>query len=747
MNISEQNMKCAAEIFGGEEILICAPFDISQSEKYTDGAVILSRTRAAFIENGVLCRIIPVADMHSAACTQYLSSGALEAEIGGRTEQLVLFSMRCADMHSAAAELINDINGGAPVKPVSESDEKLCPKCGHPFIRDTKICRRCTDKFAMVKRIIALTKPCRPLYIALLVLFWVNSAVTVYSPMLKKQLVNDVLTVRSGSFGTLAAVTAMLVACALVTALTEGLRTAVSAKASNLFVRDLRGEIFGRLQRLPLGYIEKKKTGDLMQRINNDTMRIQSFIQDIALMAVNEIFLFAAIAIVTFAINVKMALLIFVPMPAACFMINKIRTNIQRRYRKQWRKMDVLTGRLNDVLNGIRVVKVFGRENDEIERFKKTAASVRDITRKNEKYVYTIFPIIRFIMGFGSYLVLLYGGSCVIGGKLSLGELVQFSAYGSTLYSKLEWFSMLPRHFSMAVASTQRVFEVLDENVDAEEYNNKTRGDIHGDFEFKNMSFGYKSYRRVLKNINEHIHRGEMVGLVGHSGAGKSTLINLVMQLYKPSSGTILLDGEQLSGYRPEEYKAEIGVVLQESYLFSGTIFDNIRYTAPDASVERVVAAARAANAHDFIMSLPDGYDTYVGEKGHSLSGGERQRIAIARAVISNPDILILDEATSSVDTETEEKIQNALAYVTKGRTVFAIAHRLSTLKRADRLIVLEDGRIAEEGTHRELEERNGIYAALLRAQIKMTADAVTIDNTHNEENIKADEAEESEED
>ena len=343
--------------------------------------------------------------------------------------------------------------------------------------------------------------------------------------------------------------------------------------------------------------------------------------------------------------------------------------------------------------------------------------------------------------------MLLYGGSCVIGGKLSLGELVQFSAYGSTLYSKLEWFSMLPRHFSMAVASTQRVFEVLDENVDTEEYNNKTRGDIRGDFKFENMSFGYKSYRRVLKNINEHIRCGEMVGLVGHSGAGKSTLINLVMQLYKPSSGTILLDGEQLSGYRPEEYKAEIGVVLQESYLFSGTIFDNIRYTAPGASVERVVAAARAANAHDFIMSLPDGYDTYVGEKGHSLSGGERQRIAIARAVISNPDILILDEATSSVDTETEEKIQNALAYVTKGRTVFAIAHRLSTLKRADRLIVLEDGRIAEEGTHRKLEERNGIYAALLRAQIKMTADAVTIDNTHNEENIKADEAEESEED
>ena len=319
-------MKCAADIFNGEEILICAPFDISASEKYTDGAVLLSRTKAAVFENGELCRILPVADIRSAACTQYLSSGALEAEIGGRTEQIVMFSLRCADMHSAAAELINDINGGVPVKPVSESEEKLCPKCGRPFIRDTKICRRCTDKFAMVKRLSALTKPCRHLYIALLVLFWINSAVTVYSPMLKKRLVNDVLTVRSGNFGTLAAITAMLVACALITALTEGMRTAVSAKASNLFVRDLRGEIFGRLQKLPLGYIEKKKTGDLMQRINNDTMRIQSFIQDIALMAVNEAFLFAAIAVVTFAINVKMALLIFVPMPAACFMINKIRT-------------------------------------------------------------------------------------------------------------------------------------------------------------------------------------------------------------------------------------------------------------------------------------------------------------------------------------------------------------------------------------------------------------------------------------
>ena len=453
-------------------------------------------------------------------------------------------------------------------------------------------------------------------------------------------------------------------------------------------------------------------------------------------MAVNEAVMFLAIAFITFSMNTTMSLLIFAPMPLAIFLINRIRTVVQRRYRKQWRVMDKLTNRLTDVINGIKVVKVFGRETDEIGRFCETAGAVRDITMKNEKYVYTIFPIIRFIMSFGSYLVLLYGGTQVLGGKMTVGELVQFSSYGGYLYGKLEWFSMLPRHFTMAVASSQRIFEILDEKTQSNENENVSAENARGEFDFKNMSFGYKSYRRVLRDINAHIAPGEMIGIVGHSGAGKSTLINLIMKLYSPSRGEITLDGKSISRY-DETYRHCMGIVLQENYLFSGSVLENIRYAAPNASLEDCIAAAKMANAHNFIMSLPDGYNTYVGEKGYRLSGGQRQRVSIARAICAKPRMIILDEATASVDTETEMNIQSALLNVTEGKTVFAIAHRLSTLKNADRLIVLDDGRIDEIGTHEELLERNGIYAGLLRAQQEMVRTNATIDNTENKENEK----------
>jgi ATP-binding cassette subfamily B protein len=272
----------------------------------------------------------------------------------------------------------------------------------------------------------------------------------------------------------------------------------------------------------------------------------------------------------------------------------------------------------------------------------------------------------------------------------------------------------------MATISSQRVFELLDKADEEIKEKEEKAHDISGKFDFNNVTFGYKSYRKVLKNITTSVEKGEMIGLVGHSGAGKSTMINLIMRLYNPDKGKILLDGINLSEYDENKYKASLGVVLQESYLFSGTILNNIKYASPDATLEDCIIAAKKANAHDFIMKLPDGYNTYVGEKGHKLSGGERQRISIARAIAANPKIIVFDEATASVDTETEIKIQQALKNVTEGKTVFAIAHRLSTLKNADRLIVIDDGKIAEEGTHSELMKKNGIYASLLKAQQEM---------------------------
>lgn len=724
-------------VFDGEEILISTEFDLSDKGAYTDGFFAVSKDKICVIENGSIILVENIKSIDKVFCLEYNGSGILEADTFSGRKLLARFSMEYIEEFNAIADVINDIIAGdfVSVNETTFEKEKVCPHCGKPFIPNTSVCPECTDKFKMLKRLWKLALPYKWLYLALFILFWVSSAVTVISPVLSKYLINDVLTSpENRNTQTLLLIVGLMLLCTVVTFAVHIIKDIVSVKSSNLLVFDLRNFIYEKLQKMPLGYIEKKKTGDLVQRINNDTHRIQIFIQDIMIASVNEIILFVAIGIITFSLNVKMALLIFVPMPIVIFLINKIRYSIRNRYMKQWKKMDTLTNRLTEVLNGIKLVKVFGKENDEIERFKETADTVRNVTCRNEKYVYTVFPLIRFLMSFGSYFVLLYGGSQVLGNNMSLGELVQFSSYGSYLYSKLEWFGMLPRHFTMAMVSTQRVFEVLDEVIAEDSENKISTSSVKGDIDFQNVSFGYKSYRKVLRNISSHINKGEIIGLVGHSGAGKSTFINLVMKLYNPNNGKILLDGEDLSRYDESSFKEILGVVLQESYLFSGTILENIAYANPEASLEACIEASKKANAHDFIMSLPDAYNTYVGEKGHRLSGGERQRISIARAILSNPKILILDEATASVDTETETKIQSALENVTEGKTVIAIAHRLSTLKNADRLFVFENGRIAETGTHNELLKKDGIYAKLFKAQYEMTVKGMTIDGYKKEE-------------
>jgi ATP-binding cassette subfamily B protein len=332
-----------------------------------------------------------------------------------------------------------------------------------------------------------------------------------------------------------------------------------------------------------------------------------------------------------------------------------------------------------------------------------------------------LFPSLLFFSGAGEFLVLYFGGKGIMEGTRSIGMLVQFTMYIAYIYGPLRWIVSFPRWLADAMTSMVKVFEILDEELDITERENPNNVPLAGEVRFDNVSFGYKSYEPVLKEISLQIKPGEMVGIVGRSGVGKSTLINLLMRLYDPNAGSVTIGEADLREMSPDHLHENIGVVFQDTFLFAGTIYENIAYAKPDATPDEIIAACKVANAHDFIMQTADGYNTIIGESGHSISGGERQRIAIARAIIKNPSILILDEATSSLDVETESAIQESLSRIVKGRTTVAIAHRLSTLRQADRLIVLDKGRIAESGSHVELLRQRGIYYKLVMAQRQTT--------------------------
>ena len=547
-----------------------------------------------------------------------------------------------------------------------------------------------------------------------------SSLVGLAGPMFQQRFIDNTLMSDHGSFQEVIRFTLIMAVITVFSIITRYLRSLWSAKLGAGISMDIRGRLYQKMQVLTLSFIQDRRPGELMNRINNDSANIRKFMEDAFGSIFYLIVLMTGAIIVMLTISPGLTLLSIVFLPLAVALSVGFRKVIHRKFHMQYSRGDDNNSALQDVISGIRVVKSFGKEKYESDRFKTISANYARIQKNNEVFWASFYPMLTFIMGMGIYFVTALGGLKTLDGGLSVGQLLQFTTYATMLYGPLGWMTHLPRMIVQMLTSLERIYDVLDEQPKIRNRENPVSRQIQGNVVFKDVSFGYRSYETVLEKINFEIKMGEMIGIVGASGTGKSTLINLVMHLYDVDDGELLIDGININDYRIEDFHRQLGVVLQETFLFSDTILNNMRFAKPDATYEEIIRAAKMANAHDFICKTPNGYNTYVGEKGYNLSGGERQRIAIARAILNDPKLLILDEATSSLDTESEYLIQKALQRLTAGRTTLAIAHRLSTLKDADRLIVIDGHKIAECGSHNELLEKKGIYYKLVTAQLQM---------------------------
>ncbi len=520
-----------------------------------------------------------------------------------------------------------------------------------------------------------------------------------------------------GSLGAVGWYLGLIALAAVITWLVTWGQGIVMAWASERISADLRNHTYAHLQRLSLEYFGGKRTGDLLARISTDTERICYFLSDNLVDFATDVLMIIGTSAILIWLNPTLALAALLPFPLIAWLVYTARNHMQRGFQRGGRAWDNMTSILADTIPGIRVVKAFAQEKREVERFRKANDQ---IVAANDRVnaVWTFFwPMVVLLNQAGLLIVWGVGAYLIYVGQMEFAVLIGFVNFISRFYTRLESMSRMFSATQRAAVGAQRIFEILDRLPSVPEPVRPVHpGHLRGQIEIRNVSFRHGS-RPIIEELSLSIRPQEMIGLVGPSGAGKSTLVNLVCRFYDVADGEILVDGVDIRSFPVDEYRRHIGVVLQDPFLFYGTVADNIAYGRPDAGRDEIIAAAKAARAHDFILRLPLGYDSLVGERGQSLSGGERQRISIARALLIDPRILILDEATSSVDTETEREIQLALDNLVKGRTTIAIAHRLSTLRKADRLVVLEQGRIAEIGQHQDLILTEGVYSRLHKAQ------------------------------
>jgi ATP-binding cassette, subfamily B, bacterial len=669
------------------------------------------------------------ADIREIRTRQGIGGGFLEALAEGVFVEILAFSNTQADLFGKVATKLKAwVAGEQPeITPDDDVDPRKCAQCGMPLQFKGDICPRCINRGAVFVRVLKMMAPYTGKAAIMMALVLVSIGLSLVPQQLVRVLINKVLNAKvplafdqaqMWILGLVAALFATHAVGSLVGLVIGRLASFVGTQITY----DMRSRVFEHLTRLSVAYYDRYNVGQLMSRVVGDTEQMKGFVHQITNGFLSQLLQVLGVGIVLFTLDWRLALFTLLPAPLVAMSSIFFWKRIYPRYYRVWDANSKLHGVLNTILSGIRVVKAFGQEGREETRFGRSSGYVRDSFRGVEYTVAVFNPAIGLLFQLGGLIVWYAGGLEVIRNELPLGDLIAFLGYLWMFYNPLGGLTQLTNWLTQFLTATQRTFEILDTQPEIVETTAaRSLSTTASGIRFENVSFGYNRHEPIIKDITFDVRPGEHVGIVGKSGSGKTTLINLLARFYDVDEGRITIDGVDIRDLKLEELRSHVGVVLQEPFLFRGTIYSNIAYGQSDPTPEEVLAVAKAANAHNFIIRHPLGYDTYIGERGAGLSGGERQRISIARALLYDPKILILDEATSNVDTESEQLIQSALARVTKGRTTMAIAHRLSTLKDSDRIFVVDDGRIIEQGSHEELLELKGMYYRLVKIQTELS--------------------------
>jgi len=714
-----------------ENVQVALEVDLDQQLRFLKGIVVLTDHRLLSRASGSLVwqvwnfrqdLIMEHHDHAGVGHIELLDSQGLQAQwrftLGQNLQAIRLVSQ-------FRLQLSSHVSG----QPLALPDAQLCPSCKAPLDPEQDECPVCTKvthtppSTWTLFRLWRFARPYRGQLLAGFVLTLLGTAASLVPPYLTMPLMDEVLIpfqngqkidpmrvafYLSGLFGS------ALLAWGLTWA-----KTYILALVSERIGADLRTATYEHLLKLSLEYFGGKRTGDLMSRIGSESDRICVFLSLHLLDFATDVLMLLMTAVILFSINPWLAVVTLVPLPFIVWMIHAVRFKLQTGFEKIDRVWSEVTSVLADTIPGVRVVKAFAQEAREAERFREANRHNLVVNDRLNKTWALFAPSVSFLTEVGLLVVWAFGVYLVSQGNITVGVLTAFVAYISRFYGRLDSMSRIVSHTEKSASAAKRIFDILDHVSSVPDPVNPVPiGKVQGRIELQGVGFRYGN-REVNRGINLDIKPGQMIGLVGHSGSGKSTLVNLICRFYDVSEGSIRLDGVDIRSFGISDYRQHIGLVLQEPFLFFGTIAENIAYGKPNATRQEIIAAARTAHAHDFILRLSQGYDSIVGERGQGLSGGERQRISIARALLIDPRILILDEATASVDSETEKEIQKALENLVKGRTTIAIAHRLSTLNRADRLVVLDRGQVVEEGTHDDLIARQGAYYNLYQAQAR----------------------------